>query len=149
MTTFTLHTLDLPAFQRRAIGFNRMFNELNQTFTNSRQNDSYPPYNIINIDETHHVIELAVAGFKENELDVGIKDNTLTITGKKEKETDAIPLTYAHKGISTRSFEQTFNLAEHMEVRNATVENGIMTIALELVIPEERKAKKVTVTFAK
>ena len=73
MTEFTLHTLDLPTLHRHAIGFDRMFDELNRTFANSRQDGNYPPYNIAKLDDTHYVIEVAVAGFKESELNVELK----------------------------------------------------------------------------
>ena len=148
MTQFTLRTLDLPHLHRHAIGFDRMFDELNRTFANSRATDSYPPYNIAKIDDTHYVIEVAVAGFAENEIDVELKDSTLTVTGK-QSEKEMPPVEYVHKGISNRSFERVFNLAEHIEVRAATVTNGILAIALEQVIPVEKQAKKITLTFAK
>lgn len=149
MTQFEIRTLDLPAvLHRHAIGFDRMFDDLNRTFANSRQ-DNYPPHNVIELDETHFVIEVAVAGFKENELDVEFKDQKITIRGEKVQAEDAHEIKYQHKGISTRNFERTFPLAEHLEVRGATVQNGILSIALELVIPEEKQPKKIAISFAK
>lgn len=147
MTQFSIHTLDLPNLHRHAIGFDRMFDELNRTFANSRANDTYPPYNIARIDETHYVIEVAIAGFAENEIDVELKDSALYVTGKQaDKETN---IDYTHKGISTRSFERIFNLAEHVEVRGATVNNGILAITLEQVIPEDKKPRKIELSFTK
>ena len=148
MTQFEIRTLDLPTLHRHAIGFDRMFDELNRTFANSRQ-DNYPPHNVIELDDTHFVIEVAVAGFKENELDVEFKDQKITIRGEQIREDGALEIKYQHKGISTRNFERTFPLAEHLEVRGATVQNGILSIALELVIPEEKQAKKIAISFAK
>ncbi|WP_396190208.1 Hsp20 family protein [Flavobacterium sp.] len=149
MTQFEIRTLDLPAvLNRQAIGFDRMFNELNRTFANARQ-DNYPPHNVIELDDTHFVIEVAVAGFKESELDVEFKDQKITIRGQKTSEADTSEIRYQHKGISTRNFERTFPLAEHLEVRGATVQNGILAIALELVVPEEKQAKKIPISFAK
>jgi molecular chaperone IbpA len=149
MTQFSIHTLNLPEIHRHAIGFDRMFNELNRTFANSaKSNENYPPYNIVNVDDTHTVIEVAVAGFAETELDVELKDGTLHVTGKKTTE-DKDKLTYAHKGISTRNFERVFNLSEHVEIRGANVTNGILAIALELVVPEEKKPRKIALTFNK
>lgn len=149
MTQFEIRTLDLPAvLNRQAIGFDRMFNELNRTFANARQ-DNYPPHNVIELDETHFVIEVAVAGFKESELDVEFKDQKITIRGQKADEADVPEIRYQHKGISTRNFERTFPLAEHLEIRGATVQNGILAIALELVIPEEKQPKKIPISFAK
>ena len=147
MTQFTLHTLDLPSLHRHAIGFDRLFDELNRTFSSSRNNDNYPPHNVVKLDDTHYVIEVAVAGFNEKEIDIELKDNTLTVRGEKEKSDDEIE--YLHKGISARNFLRTFPLAEHIEVRGASVKNGILAVALEQVIPEEDKPKKIQITFAK
>lgn len=146
MTNFELRTIDLPTFARHAVGFDRLFNEINRTWGNTRA-DNYPPYNIAQLDDTHYVIEVAVAGFAENEIDVEIKDSTLFIKGTKEKkDTDVL---YTHKGISTRNFERTFTLADNVEVKGATVKNGILAIALEHVVPEEQKPKKIEITYTK
>ena len=146
MTQYTtLNALDLPALQRHAIGFDRIFDELNRTFATTGNFGTYPPYNIIKMDDTHYVVEVAVAGFRENELDVELREGVLTVTGeqvKPENETQ-----YLHKGISARSFTRTFTLAEHMEVRGATVTNGILAIDLEHVIPEEKLARKIAISF--
>ncbi len=149
MTQFTLHTLDLPTLHRHAIGFDKMFDELNRTFANSRTGNNYPPHNVVQLDDTHYVIEVAVAGFKEDEIDVELKDNVLTVKGEQKKDEDAKELTYLHKGISARNFVRTFPLAEHVEVRGATVQNGILAVALELVVPEEKQPKKIAITFNK
>ncbi len=146
MTQFTLSTLDLPALHRHAIGFDRVFNELNRTFANSRT-DNYPPHNVVKLDDTHYVIEVAVAGFAENEIDVELKENVLTVRGEQTKSETEIE--YLHKGISARNFTRTFTLADNMEVRGATVKNGILAVALEQIVPEEQKPKKIQITFAK
>lgn len=145
MTQFTLRTFDLPALHRHAIGFDRMFEDLNRTFANSK--DNYPPHNIVQLDETNFLIEVAVAGFKQSEIDVELKDNLLTVKGEREK--DETEVEYLHKGISNRNFTRTFPLAENVEVRTATVENGILAVKLELVVPDEKKAKKIAITFQK
>ena len=147
MTQFTLHTLDLPSLHRHAIGFGPLFDQLNRTFTNSKTDGNYPPHNVVRLDDSHYVIEVAVAGFAQTEIDVELKENVLTVRGekgKKDTETE-----YLHKGISARNFVRTFPLAEHIEVRGATVENGILAIALEQILPEEEKPKKIQITFAK
>jgi molecular chaperone IbpA len=145
MTQFTLRTFDLPSLHRHAIGFDRMFEDLNRTFANSK--DNYPPHNIVQLDETNFLIEVAVAGFKQSEIDVELKDNLLTVKGERVK--DETEVEYLHKGISNRNFTRTFPLAENVEVRTATVENGILAVKLELVVPEEKKAKKIAITFQK
>ena len=147
MTQFTLHTIDLPSLHRHAIGFDNLFEQLNRTFANSKSDGNYPPHNVVKLDDTHFVIELAVAGFAESEIDVELKENVLTVKGERAKADAEVE--YLHKGISARNFTRTFPLAEHIEVRGATVQNGILAIALEQVVPEEQKAKKIAITFAK
>ena len=148
MTQFQIHTLDFPNIARHAIGFDRMFEELNRTFANSRGGDNYPPHNVIQLDDTHFVVEVAVAGFAEEDLDVELKDNVLRVKGEKSKAEGEQPK-YLHKGISARNFTRNFPLAENVEVRGATVKNGVLSVALELLVPEEQKPKKIAVTFVK
>jgi len=150
MTQLQIHTLDLPTFvnqiHRQAIGFDSLFEQLNRNFANSKS-DNYPPHNVVKLDDTHYVIEVAVAGFAEDEIDVELKENVLTVKGEQAKREEEVE--YLHKGISARNFTRTFPLAEHIEVRGATVQNGILAIALEQIVPEEDKPKKIAITFAK
>ena len=150
MTQLQIHTLDLPSFvnqiHRQAIGFDSLFEQLNRNFANSKS-DNYPPHNVVKLDDNHYVIEVAVAGFAEDEIDVELKENVLTVKGEQVKKEAEVE--YLHKGISARNFVRTFPLAEHIEVRGATVKNGILAVALEQVLPEEQKAKKIQITFAK
>jgi molecular chaperone IbpA len=150
MTQLQIHTLDLPSFvnqiHRQTIGFDSLFEQLNRNFANSKS-DNYPPHNVVKLDDTHYVIEVAVAGFAEDEIDVELKENVLTVKGEQAKKEAEVE--YLHKGISARNFVRTFPLAEHIEVRGATVKNGILAVALEQVLPEEQKAKKIAITFAK
>lgn len=147
--TFSIHTLDLPTLHRHAIGFDKMFEELNRTFANSRgDSGNYPPYNIAKLDDTHYVVEVAVAGFKEDELDIEFKDSVLTVKGEQAKQ-DKDTVEYLHKGISARNFVRSFTLADNVEVKAATVQNGILAVALEHIIPEEKQPKKIAITFAK
>jgi len=149
MTQLQIHTLDLPTFvnqiHRQAIGFDSLFEQLNRNFANSKS-DNYPPHNVVKLDDTHYVIEVAVAGFAEDEIDVELKENVLSVKGEQAKREE---VEYLHKGISARNFTRTFPLAEHIEVRGATVKNGILAIALEQIVPEEDKPKKIAITFAK
>jgi molecular chaperone IbpA len=146
MTQFTLRTIDLPSLHRHAIGFDNLFEQLNR-FTNVKGETNYPPHNVVQLDDTHFVIEVAVAGFAEDEINIELKDNVLIVQGKQQDP--AVEVNYVHKGISNRDFVRHFPLAEHIEVRGATVRNGILAIALEQVVPEEQKAKKIEITFAK
>ena len=104
MTQFTLHTIDLPSLHRHAIGFDSLFDQLNRTFVNSKTDGNYPPHNVVKLDDTHYVIEVAVAGFSEDEIDVELKDNILTVKGEQAKKEE---VEYLHKGISARNFTRT------------------------------------------
>jgi molecular chaperone IbpA len=149
MTQFTLRSLDIPALHRHAIGFDQLFEQMERTFANSRSNDNYPPHNVVKLNDTHFVVEVAVAGFKQDEIDVELKDGVLVVKGEKAKADEETKPEYLHKGISARNFTRSFTLAENVEVRGATVENGILAVALELVIPEEKQPKKIAITFNK
>jgi len=149
--TRLLTTLDIPTLHttlnRHAIGFDRMFDELNRTFIASRTDGNYPPYNIIRVDDTNYEIELAVAGFAQDEIDVEFKDTQLTIKGEQQSADQDEAVEYLHKGISARAFVRTFTLAEHVEVRDASVANGILTISLEHVVPDAKKPKKIQIEY--
>lgn len=150
MTQFSINSLDLPTLvshlHRNAVGFDQMFDGLNQKFVNSKQDGNYPPHNIIKIDDTHYAIQLAVAGFAESELDIEFKEKQLVIRGEQKDRED---IEYLHQGISARDFVRTFTLAEHVHVTGATVVNGILAVSLELVVPEELQPKKIAITFTK
>lgn len=147
MTQFEIRTIDLPTLARHAVGFDRLFNDVSRGILGNGRSENYPPYNVAQLDDNHYVIEVAVAGFAEDEIDVELKDSTLVIKGTKVKKDKEI--NYTHKGISTRNFERSFTLADNVEVRAATVQHGILAIALEHVVPEEQKPKKISITYTK
>jgi molecular chaperone IbpA len=132
MTNFTLHTLDLPAFvnqiHRHAIGFDGIFEELNRTFANSKTDGNYPPYNLIKLTDNQFVIEVAVAGFDQNEIDVELKENVLTVKGEQSKKETEIE--YQHKGISTRNFTRQFPLAEHARSTSSESRPGMYSLRM-------------------
>ena len=136
MTRFT-------ALYPQFVGFDNIFNELERLVdgTTPTRNTSFPPHNIIKTGENQFRIELAVAGFDENELDVSLTNRVLVIKGERIRDDDA-DQEYLHRGIASRNFERSFPLADNVEVRAVTVRNGIMSVSLELVIPEEEKAPK-------
>lgn len=142
-----LTTLDLPTLHRNAIGFDRLFDELSRTFVNGRNDGNYPPYNIVKLDDTNYAVELAVAGFAQDEIEIELKENMLTVRGEKAAVEEADTREYMHRGISARTFIRTFTIADHVEVKEAVVSNGILTIALEHVVPEEKKAKKIQIEY--
>lgn len=146
--TLTLRSHDIPSFNKFGIGFDRMFEEI-QRLTEQQSNATYPPHNIIKLDDNNFVIELAVAGFTKGEIDVQVEKNILTIKGSKVKDLDEQPKEYIVKMIGTRDFERTFTLAEYVEVKEAAVSNGILSISLERKIPEAELPKRIAITYNK
>lgn len=142
-----VNSLSIPGIERFAVGFDKMFDELSRT-AGSLNGSNYPPYNIIRNTETTYTIEVAVAGFTESELDVELKNGELHVAGKKEGLTED-PAKYLHNGIAARNFIRTFALAENVEVQDAAVKNGILSVTLEHIIPESAKPKKIAITFQK
>ncbi|HUO90699.1 MAG TPA: Hsp20 family protein [Rhizomicrobium sp.] len=130
---------DFSPYFRSTVGFDHLFNMLDQAVD---AGNGYPPYNIERTDETHYVISVAVAGFSDKDLNVEVKDGVLTVTGKRD---EAPRQTYLHQGIAGRAFERRFQLAEHVEVRAAKLENGLLHIDLERVIPEEKKPRRIAI----
>jgi molecular chaperone IbpA len=133
--------LDYSPFFRTTVGFDRLLDLLESSDTAQ----GYPPYNIERSDENHYRVTIAVAGFAEKDLGIEVKDGVLTVTGKRE--TEAKP-SYLHQGIAGRAFERSFQLAEHVEVRGARLENGLLHIELERVVPEEKKPRKIAINSA-
>lgn len=146
-----LRALDIPSIHKFGIGFDNIFDELMRV--NAQQtNINYPPYNIVKHSEDAFAIELAVAGFREGDINITVEKNILTIVGDKEVKVykgDEIEPEYVHRGISARSFSRNFTLADHVEVLGARVEDGILTIDLERQVPEEQKPKTVAITYNK
>lgn len=141
------YVIDIQTLPRFAVGFDRMFEELART-QEKLNNGNYPPYNIVRLAETEYAFEIAVAGFEEDELDVEIVDGELVVKGEaKAKETDMTG-NYLHQGIARRNFIRTFALADNTEVKGASVRNGILTIKVEVFIPQS-KVEKVAITFEK
>lgn len=137
-------TISLEQLLRRGIGFDKMFSDLARSVT---EVPSYPPYNIIKRSDTLYAIEVAVAGFAENELNAEIVNGELVVTGKIED--DGVEVEYLHRGIAGRNFTRTFALADSVEVKDAGVSNGILTINLEHIIPEAEVPKRIAITFQK
>lgn len=144
--TLTLRALNIPSIHKFGVGFDTMLNELLRT--TEAQQTNYPPYNLLQVDDNDFCIEVAVAGFKEGEIDVTIEKNLLTITGAK-KEAIAENVEYLHRGISTRNFERTFPLGPHIEVKGAVMRDGMLVIDLIRVIPEDHKPKSIAISYIK
>ena len=142
--TLTLRSLDIPSIHKFGIGFDNMFDELMRM--NSQQSLNYPPYNIVKNTEDSFDIQVAVSGFSEGEVEVNLDNRVLTVKGQKKEDLVA---EYLHKGISTRDFVREFTLAEHVEVINASQKDGILTIQLERIVPEEKKPKAIAINYTK
>lgn len=121
------------------VGFDHLLNELDHVAKHA--NDHYPPHNIIKTGDTDYLIELAVAGFTRDELNIEVKDRTLSITGEhisKGRE-------YIHRGISTKKFKRTFRLSEHVHVDGADLVDGILAVSLKYIVPEEMRPRKIDI----
>jgi len=130
---------DYAPFFRATVGFDHLFDLLEQ---GSQAAQVYPPYNIERANENNYRVTVAVAGFAEKDLNIEVRDGVLTVEGKRDPDNNA---TYLHQGIAGRSFQRQFQLAEHMEVRGARLENGLLSVDLERVIPEEKKPRRITI----
>lgn len=134
-----MRDIDFSPYFRSTVGFDHLFDTLQQVTDVS---NGFPPYNIERSDETHYRISLAVAGFREKDLNVEVRDGVLTVTGKNE---EAQKQDYLYQGIAGRAFERSFQLAEHVEVRAAKLENGLLHIDLERIVPEEKKPRRIAI----
>ncbi len=133
-----MRTFDLTPLYRSAIGFDRLASLLEQ-----RAEPSYPPYNIELVSEDKYRIVMAIAGFTRDEVEIVSERDTLTVTGRKQK--DETQRTYLHRGIAARDFEQRFQLANHVKVTTAAFENGMLTIDLVREVPEAHKPRKIEI----
>lgn len=126
------------------VGFENLFDRL-ERITSVASGTDYPPHNVIQTDEHKYSVELAVAGFGEQDLSVTIKNEELVVEGAVESGDDETK--FLHKGISSRKFRRTFALADHMKVKGASVKNGILSIELEREVPEELKPQTIKIDF--
>jgi molecular chaperone IbpA len=139
---------DFSPFRRSTVGFDRLFDMLeNNSFGQATEN--YPPFDLIKLGENDYRIELAVAGFKPEELDITAQQNVLIVTGRKKDELEdgSSPGAndYIYRGIATRSFERRFALADHIKVKAADMKDGLLSIDLVREIPEAMKPKKINI----
>lgn len=138
-----MRTYDLTPLFRTSIGFDRMSRLMDAALKLEDTAKGYPPYNIAKKGEHDYRITLAVAGFDERDLDITAFENTLIIKGKSSVEEEG--LRYLHRGIAGRSFERRFQLADHVKVRGARLENGLLNIELEREIPEALKPRSIAI----
>jgi molecular chaperone IbpA len=147
--TLTLRTFDLPAIHKFGIGFDNLFDDLMRV--NAQQsNNNYPPYDIVQINDDEYMIAVAVAGFGPDNLSITKDKKFLIIEGKHSRETvdnEDATAKYLHKGISERSFRREFQLADHVEISNAHLELGILSVHLKREVPEEAKPKTIAISY--
>ncbi|MDP7367543.1 MAG: Hsp20 family protein [Candidatus Pacebacteria bacterium] len=147
MVTLAHHTPftagDLERFMGLSVGFDRMFNRLMDS-PNSTQDSGFPPYNIRKENDYSYVIEVALAGFSETDIEVEVKDGIITVRSKEDKGTDTTQ--YVHRGIARRSFSKSWTLSDDIVIKGAEFNNGLLNISLEKVVPEEKKPRLIPIT---
>ena len=132
------NTLNVP--RSLFVGFDTLFEDLERIHQSARSgNDNYPPHNVVKIDEEKFLIELAVAGFKKDDIDIELKDGILKIKGEVEPSDRE----YAYKGISSRKFEKSFRLSELVVIDGADLEDGILVVYARVELPEEKRPRKI------
>jgi molecular chaperone IbpA len=140
MTTF-----DFSPLYRSAIGFDHLASLLDNISTNDRSTSSYPPYNIELIKDDEYRITMAVAGFTDDDINVEVENNTLTVASNREDEHNDAESNYLHRGIAERNFQRQFKLADHIKVTGARLENGLLHVELEREIPEAMKPRQISI----
>jgi molecular chaperone IbpA len=136
-----MRTFDLTPLYRSTVGFDRLFSMLD----GFESAPGYPPYNIERTGEDAYRVSVAVAGFGENELSVEAKENTLTIKGEKHAKEEDKSGEVLYQGIAARAFERVFQLADHVQVKGATIKNGLLHVDLVREIPEAKKPRQIPI----
>jgi len=130
-----------------SVGFDSIFDEFDRMLESTeRYSNNYPPYNIKRVNETDYIIEVALAGYSKNDIEVELKDRTLTVRNKSKAQTNnEKDNSVIHKGISTRKFERAFTISEEIKVKDAELKNGLLIIDLERIIPDETKPRLINI----
>jgi molecular chaperone IbpA len=147
MTKIT--SFDLTPFYRSTVGIDNLFDRITRNIDMAANAGNYPPYNIVKTGEETYEIQVAAAGFRPEEIDVEVKDGQLVIQGGQYRNVDVenTAVEYLHHGISSRSFVRTFQLSDYVEVKEAVMKDGILTVQLEREIPEAMKPKKIAISY--
>ena len=127
------------------IGFEPILNELERIHSAGRAQDNYPPHNVVKVDDENFIIELAVAGFSEEDIQVEVKDGILLVKASHSEKDER---EYAHKGISSRKFEKSFRLSEFVVIDGANLVNGILVVNARVEVPDERRPRKIEIGSA-
>ena len=134
---------DTSALNRALVGFDTLFNDFEHRFSN-QINNNYPPYNVVKYNDDTYEIQIAVSGFEKDEVTVEIDQNQLIIKGEKTDPVDE-NIEFLHRGLAARDFTRAFTLAEHMEVGEGTIKNGVLKIEIKRVIPEALKPRQLKI----
>jgi len=134
---------DTNALNRALLGFDTLFNDFERRFQN-QINNNYPPYNVIKTQENHYELQVAVTGFDKSEITVEVDNDQLIVKGQS-MTTEYPPEAYLHRGLASRDFTRVWPLAEHIEVGDAKIKNGVLTINLERIVPDSMKPRVVTI----
>jgi molecular chaperone IbpA len=137
---------DFSPLYRSTVGFDRLFDMLDQS-TQVEPMTNWPPYNIEKAGDDHYVITMAIAGFSPDEIELTQKENLLVVVGQKKGLEEGKQ--YLHRGIATRAFKQTFSLADHVKVTNASLDNGLLTVQLVREVPEALKPRRIEISAGK
>ncbi len=141
----TLGRISFGPLTQTTLGFDRFFDEVEKLMAMDVQKTvtNFPPHNILKLDDSRYIVELAVAGFSKDEIEISVEDDTLIVKGER-KDVEA-NIQYLHKGIGTRSFTKTLTIADTIEVKGAEFKDGILRIGLENIIPEHKKPRKIEI----
>ena len=142
-----MRSYDLTPFYRSTVGFDRFFSLLDQATADG--SPGYPPYNIERTGENAYRISVAVSGFAQSELSIVAKENTLTIKGEKQQKEEKKDNEVLYQGIAARAFERVFQLADHVQVKGAALENGLLHVDLVREIPEAKKPRQIQISNGK
>ena len=123
------------------IGFDHIFDQLENIHKHAK--DTYPPHNVVKDEDLHFILELAVAGFKKEHIDIEVKDHVLTISGNRPMRREQNK--YVHKGISAKNWKKSFRLSEYTEVTGADLQDGILAVNLEVILPKEKQPRKIQI----
>jgi molecular chaperone IbpA len=143
-----MNALDFTPLFRSTVGFDRLSQMLESSLAGD-QGVSYPPYNILKLDDDNYQITMAVAGFTEKDIEITAKENQLIVQGKVAEREEKKDANYLHRGIAERAFERRFQLADHIRVTNASLNNGLLTVDLVREIPEAMKPRKIDIGTGK
>ena len=144
-----MRTFDFAPFYRSTVGFDRLFSTLDQLSGVDSAAPSYPPYNIVRTGENAYRISVAVAGFTDAELSIEAKENTVTIHGEKQTKDEEETADVLYQGIAARTFERSFQLADYVQVKDASLEDGLLHVNLVRDIPDAMKSRMIPITSSK